>query len=49
MGEKFNILCSEKASNTYVFPSLKVYNEVERCCSALSERLDRQDFFFGNR
>lgn len=27
----------------------EVYNEVEHCCSALSERLDRQDYFFGKR
>ncbi|XP_064083343.1 metaxin-2-like [Macrobrachium nipponense] len=27
----------------------EVYQEVEHCCSALSERLDNQEFFFGKR
>lgn len=27
----------------------EVYAEVDHCCTALSERLDKQDFFFGNR
>ncbi|CAL4219661.1 unnamed protein product, partial [Meganyctiphanes norvegica] len=27
----------------------QVYAEVDHCCTALSERLDKQDFFFGNR
>ncbi|XP_042871433.1 metaxin-2-like isoform X2 [Penaeus japonicus] len=27
----------------------EVYNEVEHCCNALSERLDNHEFFFGNR
>ena len=29
--------------------TFQVYKEVDHCCNALSERLDKGKFFFGNK
>jgi len=53
-GEKKLIVCPvlvffSKGMNWQLCWFAQVYQEVENCCNALSERLENQPYFFGNR